>query len=196
MIAMLAAAPVRRRNFTAIDVDKHIKRIGAEFWLTFNPDETKGHNTIREPLPRDLTANIEDYLNVYRPILLDRARRFGLGLKTERLWLSEDGSPLTCSGIYQIIIHRTRDRFGEAINPHAFRHCAQTAWAMDDPATSQGGKALLDHASFKTTREAYERGVSLAAAEKYQATIDRRRCTAAPANCMGESGRRTRPPHR
>jgi len=46
---------------------------------------------------------------------------------------------------------------------------------MDDPATSQGGKDLLDHSSFKTTLDAYELGTSLAAAGRYQQMISHRR---------------------
>jgi len=42
MISMLAAAPVRRSNFTAIEIGRHIIRIGDEYWLIFEPSETKG----------------------------------------------------------------------------------------------------------------------------------------------------------
>jgi len=91
------------------------------------------------------------------------------------MWLGDDGVPLTSGGFYQIIMSRTHARFGHGVNPHLFRHSAQTAWAMDDPATSQGGKDLLDHASFKTTRDAYELGTGLAAAARYQQMISRRR---------------------
>jgi len=175
MISMLAAAPIRRGNFTVIEIGQHLVRREEGYWLGFESSETKGKRPSRKPLPPDLSPAIEQYLNFHRRHLCERAELLGHHAMTTRLWLSDEGTPLSEGGIYQIIVHRTKARFGFVVNPHLFRHCAQTAWAIDDPATSQGGKVLLDHGSFRTTTESYELGTGLADVERFQQKLIARR---------------------
>jgi integrase/recombinase XerD len=175
MVSMLAAGVFRLGCFSSIEIGQHLTRHGDEYWLDFEKAETKGKRPSGKPLPADLTPEIDLYLEIYRRHLLARAERFGHDTATSRFWLSEDGTPLTDKGVYQCICFRTKMRFGFVVNPHLFRHCARTAWAIDDPATSQGGKALLDHGSFKTGAEWYELGMNLTAAEQVQRVLIARR---------------------
>ena len=46
---------------------------------------------------------------------------------------STKGGPLTANAIARVITERTRQAFGQSVNPHLFRHCAATTIEMLQP---------------------------------------------------------------
>jgi integrase/recombinase XerD len=64
MIALLAARPLRIRNFQAITIGQSLRWDGTGYWLTFSPNDTKMHYAIDEPLPEDLIPYLEAFLRI------------------------------------------------------------------------------------------------------------------------------------
>lgn len=61
-IALLAQRPLRRANFAALTLDRHLVRRGADWWLQIPGNETKNGDPIDDPWPASLTAGLENYL--------------------------------------------------------------------------------------------------------------------------------------
>jgi hypothetical protein len=59
MVCLLAARPLRRRNFAAIEVGRHLVKQGDLYFLRFEAEETKTHQPIEVPFPLDLVLSLE-----------------------------------------------------------------------------------------------------------------------------------------
>jgi integrase/recombinase XerD len=75
LIALMAARSLRRHNFSAIEIGRHLVKRGAGYWLCFEANETKTHEPIEVPVPDELIAPLEHYLTVYRRLLARRTGR-------------------------------------------------------------------------------------------------------------------------
>jgi hypothetical protein len=62
IIALLAALPLRIRNFQAITIGESLRWNGRTYWLTFGAEDTKTGSPIDEPLPDDLIPYLEAVL--------------------------------------------------------------------------------------------------------------------------------------
>jgi hypothetical protein len=74
IVALLAARPLRIRNFQAITIGESLRWDGLRYWLVFSTDATKMRRPIEEPLPDDLIPYLEDFLRTWRPVLLHQAK--------------------------------------------------------------------------------------------------------------------------
>src|SRR5690349_11624106 len=54
MISLLAARPLRRRNFCSIEVGRHLLCEGGTYWLRFGADETETRSRIERQFRRSL----------------------------------------------------------------------------------------------------------------------------------------------
>jgi integrase/recombinase XerD len=157
LIALLAMRPaMRRRNIAAIEIGRHLKRVGSTWIVAFTEDETKTGAALEFPWPEFLMPALEQWLANWRPILLGLTGRWARPIGNA-LWISADGSPMTQQSIYDRIVKRTRAAFGRGINPHLFRDCAATTLAYADPKHVGIAAALLGHRSFATTERYYLR---------------------------------------
>ena len=87
MLAMLAARPLRLKNFTNLLIGKHLLREGATWLLVIPGEETK----TKQPLEHALPAHLNPYLQVY----LEKVRpSFGSARGGQSLWLTFEGTPL------------------------------------------------------------------------------------------------------
>ena len=78
--------------------------------------------------------------------------------------------------VFKQISVLTRQRFGTAINPHAFCHAATTSIALDDPHHSDIAARVLGHAAGSKTMQAhYNLAGAFAAAQQWQAEVRRLR---------------------
>jgi integrase/recombinase XerD len=164
LIAILASRPVRIKNLTAIELDRHLLRIDDVYWLVFEAHEVKNHKHIEVPIPLVLTDYIEDYLAHHRPRLLQ-------GKKSNRLWTSRFGKPLSGNSIRRQIKLHTKAAFGKAIHPHLFRDCAATSIAIHDPEHVWIAANILGHHTLATTQKYYDQSCMLEAGRHYQADI-------------------------
>jgi hypothetical protein len=165
MIGVLALRPVRRRTFSLIRVHGHLQRVGDEWRMIFAGSETKSGRPFETSVPDWIVPFLERYLREVRPVYPAAAQHDGL-------WCSTKGSPLTDKAIYRIITDRTRDAFGQPVNPHLFRHCAATTIAVFQPSQIGIARDLLGHASMATTNAYYNKARSIVSSRLYAKIID------------------------
>ena len=170
-VALLAARPLRIRNFQAITIGKSLRWDGKRYWLTFSRDETKTGASIDEPCPTDLMPYLEAFLKVRRPVLLRKAAKNGNDVAHRRLWLDRSGKPMREAALRDTIERYTRAKFGVAVWPHLFRDCLLTSVAIDQPDLMQISASLLGHTSMRTGEKHYNQAQMLDASRRYGMAI-------------------------
>ncbi len=89
MVALLAFCPIRRKNFTALEIGRSFEKIRGKWWIVLSASETKEKRADERPVDELLTPIIDRYLDQHRPVLArtDNA--------PSALWLSaKDGTPI------------------------------------------------------------------------------------------------------
>lgn len=165
MIALLAYRPLRRGNFVALTLGVHVQVHDQGIMLYLSDEETKNNRPYAVPWPAKLEPNLREYLAVYRPMLLK-------GGKSDRLWITHMGTPMTEDGFYGQLRKVTFSRLGFAVNPHAFRNSLATAMILENPANVPHAAALLGHGSVNTTNCHYNQAPAQAAQGRYHAILD------------------------
>jgi hypothetical protein len=168
MLALLAARPFRRKHFSAIEIGRHLVRVGETYWLRFAALETKTRQLIDVPFPAGLQPCLERYLSHYRPLLARRTGRWNRECPTAALWLSTHGSAMTEIAIYFRIMKLTEKKFGHIVNPHLFRDSAATSIAIEDPEHVRYTMAVLGHGSLTASEKHYNQAGSLEASRRLQ----------------------------
>jgi integrase/recombinase XerD len=164
MLAMLAARPVRLKNFAGILIGKHLVREGATWLLVIPGDEVKNKQALEYALPKSLDA----YLQVY----LDRVRPSFGPIESERpLWLTFEGTALDDHSIHWRFRLVTKRLLGVMINPHLLRDCAATSLSTESPAVARSAATILGHRSFSTTERYYVRAKQLEASRTMNTTL-------------------------
>lgn len=161
MISCLAARPLRRRTFCSLAIDRSLVRTEEEYLLYVCPDETKTHRHYEAPLPAALTALMDEYVQVFRPVLLGCR-------KSDRLWITHMGTALAPDSFYLRLRAITERELGIGLNPHIFRDCLATGFAIDDPDHVRAAAPLLGHLNLATTNRHYIQATSLEASRQYQ----------------------------
>lgn len=174
IIALLAARPLRRRNFVALELGRHLLRIGASWRLVIPGAETKTGRPLELPFPPVLLPMLERHLAVHRPVLA-AGRGRGQGQAGAALWLSAEGGPLSTPMLGCLVKARTQAAFGRSINLHLFRDAAATSVALEDPASVRIAAQVLGHGSFATTERHYNLAQGQKAAESWHQVLDRGR---------------------
>jgi len=174
LIALVALRPLRRKNLTELEIGRHLIRIGAEWHIVFQEDETKTGTPLEYPFPDALVHALERYLEHHRRVLCGLRGRWTRPVG-EALWVSCNGSPMSEEAIYDQITGRTKAAFGTAVNPHLFRDIAATTLAHADPERVRAAAPLLGHRSFATTEHFYLRANIAEATRRHQEVILRLR---------------------
>ncbi len=168
LISVLCTWAPRARNIAETVIGASLQRRGQTWWAAFGPGETKNGRPIEVPLPDGLTGPIERYLADHRPQLV---RRSPTPVAGDAFWISDGGRPLTAKGIGNLISTVTERELGRALNPHLFRKIIPTELAIRDPAHVGVAQALLGHADYRTTQQAYNLGRALVAAGRHHAVV-------------------------
>ena len=175
MIALLAARPLRRRNFSALEIGRHLEKRGEAYWLCIPSEETKTHEPFEAPIPNELVQPLERYLAIHRPLLIQRKGRWNRADASrpavDALWISKGGSAMTEIAIHFRIVTLTRARYGRSLSMHLFRDCLATSIAIEDPAHVHITKSGLGHSTLRTSERHYNHASSLQASRRYQAEI-------------------------
>ncbi|MEI6203008.1 MAG: site-specific integrase [Enhydrobacter sp.] len=169
IIALMAARPLRIRNFQDIELLRTLVYRSGTYWLVFGEDETKTGRPVDIEVPRPLTPYLESYLRLHRSILL--AKRPAGTKPTTALWVSRSGEKMQEPAMRENIKRRTKIVFGHAINPHLFRDCAATSFATDDPEHVRCIAALLGHTTLATSDTYYDQARMVTAARLFSATM-------------------------
>jgi integrase/recombinase XerD len=166
IIGLMAARQLRLRNVAGLVMDRTLVRNRSQWWIQIPASETKNGEVIERLWPEELLTPLETYLTCHRKILL------GVGRDSQwirgALWVSFLGSAMTMAGIYGMVIARTREGLGRAINPHLFRDCAVTSLAIEDPKHIGIATPLLGHRSVSTTERYYNQARSVEASRLIQ----------------------------
>ena len=122
MMALLALAPIRLKNFVGLTLGTSFRRIGDRWWIVLDRRETKSGAADERPVPRYLNQAIAIYLTLARPILLGR-REFIIGEEDKSgearndlaggLWIGAGGETLGYSAVERVIMETTRRALGE-----------------------------------------------------------------------------------
>jgi integrase/recombinase XerD len=165
MVLLLASRPMRLRNLTAIEIDRHLLRQGSVYTLSFLADETKEHRPICFPCPPEFTPWLEQYLQVHRPLL-------SRGPQTSRLWLSIRGGPASGQTIYIAVCKLTEQLTGRPIHPHLFRDCLVSEMAEQAPDRLPAASRILGHSSLSLTNKHYNQAQMLASIKAHQKALE------------------------
>jgi site-specific recombinase XerD len=168
MIALLGFCPIRRKNFSALEIGRSFVKIRGKWWILLSASDTKEKRADERRVHEALAPFIDRYLSHYRPVL---ARSDN---KVSALWLSaKDGSPITASHVTDVINASTLSTVGVAVSPHLFRTAAVSSAAIHAGANPHLGSALLHHTDPNLTAGIYNRATSLSAAEVFRQIVRR-----------------------
>jgi integrase len=150
-IAILAAAPVRLANLTAIRLGVNLIKPGgrdSNYWLVFPEYDVKNRIKLEFPLEPYLTRLIDEYVFDHRSALLRGGNEDwlfpGPGAGTK-------GKSLLSGQITERILKAT----GLRITTHQFRHAAGAIILMRRPGEYELVRRILGHRNVRTTIGAY-----------------------------------------
>ena len=170
IIALLAARPLRIRNFQDITIGESLRWDSRNYWLTFA--DSKTYQPIDEPCPQDLLPYLDEFLRGRRLILLQQAAKFGSADPLHRrLWVDRVGKPMRENTLRDTIKSYTAAEFGEPLWPHLFRDCLLTSVATDRPDLMGISARLLGHTTLKTGEKHYNQACTLDASRRYGLAI-------------------------
>jgi integrase len=179
MVALLAACPIRLKNFAGLKIGGSFGKIGETWWIFLK--ETKSRRADHRPVPSFLTGAIERYLDFHRPILLGNPagdKKLGKDYRPRRqkstrvrtasaLWISRLHGPLSYDLVERVITQTTYQLLRVAVSPHLFRVAGATTAALYAPRSPHLASALLQHSDPRITEEHYQRASSLSVARDF-----------------------------
>jgi site-specific recombinase XerD len=166
VIALLAASPIRIKNFAELEIGKTFKEINGRWWVCLPASKTKSHRIDERRVPKYLNKIIEFYLTQARPRLI--------GSKSSSNWLwisSRTGGRFTTKNLGTLISKITLQTIGIDVSPHLFRTAAATSSALYGGSTPHLASAVLSHTDPRVTYEHYNRASSVNAARAYAAIV-------------------------
>jgi integrase len=167
MVALLALCPIRRKNFSALEIGRSFVKIHDKWWIVLSPSETKERRADERPIDELLTSYIDRYLSQYRPAL---ARSDDP--PSAALWLSSlDGTPITDKQLANVIRANTLSTIGVRVSPHLFRTSGASSAAVLNGENPHLGSALLHHTHPSVTNAHYNRATTLSAAESFRQIV-------------------------
>lgn len=173
IIALLAARPLRIKNFAGLRLGLHVHQTSAGYLIDIPGNECKTGRPIETFVPDELCPWLAAYLDTYRPLLLG-ARQ------SDFLWVHERGPSYQVGALASRVSILTQRLLAVRISPHLFRDCAATTIATDDPEHVLIIAPLLGHATLRTAENHYNHARSLDANRQFQNGIRRLRRQARP----------------
>ncbi len=166
VISTLAMIPLRRGTLAALQIGRHLIKVGDHWEFDIPAADTKTRRPLDYSIPKGLSARIDLFLERFRSRIRGSDKHAGL-------WPSHHSIPMRPDSINVAVQKRTEKAFGFGVNLHRFRHAAATLWSVQDPANVRGAKDLLGHATFATTDRHYIMAQSRLAGRALARTIDK-----------------------
>jgi site-specific recombinase XerD len=165
MIALLAARAPRLRSLSALRLGVNLRREPACWRIELDEHDVKTSKPIAYPLPAQLTAAMDRYVEVERAELLG-------GRIDDAFWIDWTGSAMLPRGIEKRIRWWSAKKFGkaQAFGPHRFRYCIATYGPIEDPEAPTVSAAILGITA-EVHRKSYDRGARAAAAARFHSTL-------------------------
>lgn len=154
---MLAMAPARARTFNGIRIGRHLWLEGSGGRLYWDATETKEGRPEIYPIWPFVRAHIDEYLDIYRPILAETS-------KDAHLWLAENGTgALSYAGLLRAVRVRSMEHLGIAFTPHLARDTVALTVSEEAPGCMEIATIMLHHASSKSTQPYRDQADTIAA---------------------------------
>jgi len=170
LIAMLAARPVRVKNYTALDIGTTFRDVGGIWWITVPRANTKSNGGEERPVPDYLNTAIDLYIKQSRTILI------GNRTPTTALWISSrTGRRFTSKNLGTLISKITLETIGVDVSPHLFRAAAATTAAVYAGDKPHLASAVLGHSDERIVDNHYKRASSVQAAFQYATIVQQLR---------------------
>ena len=166
MIGLLGFIPqLRRKNFAALEIGRHLVREGDGWFVIVPRTETKKKSSAIDVAIADLLIPyLATYLDAVRPRMLRQPT-------CNALWVSPCGGALTYSAIWRIVTRHTLGRLGIRIAPHDARDAGATTWAIAAPDQIGVARDLLGHSDLRTTTRHYNRAKGVEASRAHALVI-------------------------
>lgn len=166
MVALLALCPIRRKNFTALEIGRSFVKIHGTWWIVLSASETKENRADERRINELLTPAIARYLGQYRPVLA-RTKN-----PPSALWLSSSsGAPMSARSVSYVISATTLATVGVNVSPHLFRTSAASTAATHGGENPHLASALLHHTHPNVTNAHYNRATGLTAADRLRRIV-------------------------
>jgi integrase len=165
-IAILAYAPIRLQNLTALTFDVHLfmhDGAGAISTLELPASEVKNRREMAFDIPTDVAKMIIEYRDRIAPKVIGR--------RPTRLFVNIDGTPKGQEAVAGLITTYLRKLAGIVLTPHQFRHLCAKVLLDAEPGSFETVRQLLGHASLNTTVAAYTGIDSRRAARHHQRLV-------------------------
>jgi integrase len=167
MIAVLAFCPIRLKNFAWLEIGNTFQRIDGSWWIILPAGQTKSRRADERQVPELLTPIIDEYLEVFRPLLLGER-------KEAALWISSTTKRrMTTKNLGSLISRTTKAEIGVDVSPHLFRTAAASTAATHLPALRGLAAGLLGHVDEAITEMHYNRAKTCGAAITYAELLSR-----------------------
>jgi hypothetical protein len=167
MIAILATQAPRQRALASLQVGIHVRRVSDGWIIDQTGELTKMQKRLVLPVVPEVAVFLERYLAVERLELLK-------GIEQEALWISWYGTPLTVSGIVNMLWRRSGARFGHHFGTHRFRKSLTTTQALESPETPFDAPLILGH-SPEVSIAHYNRAKAIASSRRHSERLARLR---------------------
>jgi site-specific recombinase XerD len=158
IVAITTTTALRRRNILALTIGESILRHTHGYEVRFPADAVKNSRAISMMVMPELTAGIDQYVEVYRTHLLSSRANAG-----SALWISNEGRRLAATSLAVAFRQVTTQLLGYKVNPHALRHGAATAILGTQPLQTDLASAVLAHKDPTTVDRFYDLSGSEAA---------------------------------
>ena len=156
LITLLRHAPVRRKNLFYARIGTNLVKREGVWILQFAPEELKngrsraGKNGYSRKLPTEAGFWIEEYLDKYRPKLLENVKE-----ETDRLFVTRNGPYKSPPALSQTVACITWSFLGIKLRSHAFRKVLPTAILKKHPENYAAAAAWIGDTE-ETLRMAYD----------------------------------------
>lgn len=174
MIALLAARPVRLRNFASLRIGQNLIRTGGRWHYVFNAAETKSARALTIEAPSELGPFFERYIEHHRPLLRDVVGRGGkppARAPGNELWLTVFGTAMTRHSLSLVVAQRTLNLLSARVSPHRYRHAAASSIAELMPENMHVAVSLLGHADMRPIERYYNRSNPESAVRSYHDAV-------------------------
>ncbi len=166
-VEFLIAMPMRIKNLTALDFNRHIVSIGLSrkqvMHVVIPEHEIKNEQPYEVAIPADTVAMLQTYRKKYLPLVCDTP--------TTLLFPNDRGTQRHESCFSTSITRFVRRDAGLIMNVHLFRHFAVTLYLKNHPDDVETARRLMGHKNISTTLRFYADIKNAAAFRRYEQVV-------------------------
>jgi site-specific recombinase XerD len=164
LLGILATAAPRIETLWQLQIPRHLRRVGDEWWLEFTPDILKtgrqSGRSLEVPVEPEVGGWLTRYIESERPEMLN-------GQQHRSLWVTTTGKPMVKGSISGRMRVLTERLLGTAYGTHACRTALATTEAIEGSVNPLDSSLILGHSSPQMTRAHYNRANAMSAGQRH-----------------------------